>query len=68
MDKLNCAAVVKRENNVLYLIEFFATKEVDLYMVVYTDHDFSFTEVVLGFIPKHSEGLEWRIWKDEVNV
>ena len=49
----------KKENNVLYLVEFFATNEVDLYMAVYTVNDFSFTEVVLGFIPKHSEGLEW---------
>ncbi|MNY14233.1 hypothetical protein D3C86_1474020 [compost metagenome] len=53
------------ENNILYMIELFSTNEVDLNVVINAFADFSFTEVVFGFTPKHTEGLEWRIWKED---
>ncbi len=65
IEEWNCAVVAQVENNILYMIELFSTNEVDLNAVINAFADFSFTEVVFGFTPKHTEGLEWRIWKED---
>ncbi|MDR2274753.1 MAG: GNAT family N-acetyltransferase [Sphingobacterium sp.] len=65
IEELDCAVVVQEESKVLYIVELFATQEVDLKAVVSAFSEFSFTEVVFGFTPKCTEGVEWRIWKED---
>lgn len=63
MEALNCAAVIKTEEQALHILEVFSPDAIDIMRVIAAFTDIPFDEAVLGFTPEQVK-LNYRKWKD----
>lgn len=65
IEELNCVTIAQVEQDVLSIFEVFSPYEIKNEDVICAFADVAFQEVIFGFMPKNTEGLQHRVYKDD---
>lgn len=65
VEELNCVIIAQVEEGILSILEIFSPQEVQNEDIIHAFADVAFCEVVFGFTPKNTEGLHYRVYKEE---